>query len=147
MPDSPRILFGRFCRSSFGRGHGQAADGRFPAVRTSSVPLKFLAIAGNHISIPIKAVFRYPAQVFFTGLVTVNVYKAIALLITIQPAQNISKRPRAVTQQLHAIADRLLAGLEVALQVGNAVGVVNGVIGVQRVELTQTVSVIIIGSA
>ncbi|SOE52916.1 hypothetical protein SAMN05446927_0562 [Caballeronia arationis] len=84
---------------------------QFPQ-RQRPLSLKFFTIAGNHISIPIKAVFRYPAQVFFIGLVTVNVYKAIAFLIPIQPAQDIGKRPRAVTQQLHAIADRLLASFK-----------------------------------
>lgn len=105
---SHRRVVGQSRRSS--TGTGEAALGRSSDIRVSAaasggynsrtrtcdplpsfqspqrqrpLSLKFLTIAGNHISIPIKAVLRYPAQVFFIGLVTVNVYEAIALLIAI----------------------------------------------------------------
>lgn len=72
-------------------------------------------------------------------LIPVDIDEAVTLLVAIEPAQDVGERPGAVTNQLNPVLQRLLTGNDMALEVGDAIGIVHAVIRLQLVKLPQPV--------
>src|SRR6516164_3123460 len=92
------------------------------------------APARDDFAIPVEAVLADAAQVLRILFVAIDIHEAVALLVAVEPTQDVGEGPGAVAQQLHAVADRLAAGDEVVAQVGDAVVVVDAVVGGELVE-------------
>jgi hypothetical protein len=73
------------------------------------------------------------------GFVSIHVHEPVTLLIAIEPAQHIRKRPYAVADERNAIADGLPTLLDVGPQVRDSILVVHRVAGLEDIELTQPV--------
>lgn len=107
--------------------------------KTAGKRSKLFAVRSNHLFIPIKAFLFNAAQVFFRFVITVDIHKPVPLLIAVQPAEKVSKRPRAVANDIDAVGDRALDFLNMAAEIVNAVVVIDNIAIFQLVKFAEAV--------
>ncbi len=97
------------------------------------------AVRGDHPLIPAETLLAVARQILQIVLVAIDVDKAVALADALMRADQIDSRPRTITEDLHAVADRQLQLCQVVAEVGDAVVIMHLVVGSQFIKGAEAI--------